>query len=126
MPGANDFILKVVAKDLKAYGEFMNQKLTQIQGIQRIQSSFVIDSFVKKGKAGPGTGPRIGRLIPFLDQADLDGTPVCSDSACSVLAMSCSSSLISSEKKRSFMTSETPRMSVPPWRRRSHAAVRPV
>ena len=42
--GAQDFILKVVAKDLKAYGAFMNQKLTQIQGIQSIQSSFVIDS----------------------------------------------------------------------------------
>jgi DNA-binding Lrp family transcriptional regulator len=48
--GANDFILKVIAEDLKSYGEFMNLKLTQIQGIQRIQSSFVIDSFVKKRK----------------------------------------------------------------------------
>lgn len=46
--GAQDFILKVVARDLKAYGEFMNQKLTQIQGIQSIQSSFVIDSNKKK------------------------------------------------------------------------------
>lgn len=42
--GAHDFILKVVAKDIKAYAEFMNQKLTQIQGIQSIQSSIVIDS----------------------------------------------------------------------------------
>ncbi len=41
--GANDFILKVIAKDIKTYGEFMNTKLTQIKGIQMIKSSFVID-----------------------------------------------------------------------------------
>ncbi|WP_020587057.1 Lrp/AsnC family transcriptional regulator [Desulfobacter curvatus] len=46
--GAHDFILKVVAKDIKAYAEFMNQKLTQIQGIQSIQSSIVIDSLKDK------------------------------------------------------------------------------
>ena len=48
--GANDFILKVIARDIKAYGEFMNRKLTRIQGIQQIQSSFVIDGFTKKCK----------------------------------------------------------------------------
>ncbi|MDD9303932.1 MAG: Lrp/AsnC family transcriptional regulator [Desulfobacter sp.] len=48
--GANDFILKVIARDIKAYGEFMNNKLTQIQGIQKIQSSFVIDSIKDKKK----------------------------------------------------------------------------
>ncbi len=48
--GANDFILKVVARDIKAYGEFMNEKLTQIEGIQKIQSSFVIDSIKEKKK----------------------------------------------------------------------------
>lgn len=48
--GANDFILKVVARDIKAYGEFMNEKLTQIEGIQKIQSSFVIDSIKVKKK----------------------------------------------------------------------------
>ena len=48
--GANDFILKVIAKDIKAYGQFMNRKLTQIQGIQNIQSSFVIDSLMDKKK----------------------------------------------------------------------------
>lgn len=46
--GANDFILKVVAKDIKAYGEFMNTKLTQIKGIQAIQSSFIIDNVKEK------------------------------------------------------------------------------
>ncbi|MCG8635893.1 MAG: Lrp/AsnC family transcriptional regulator [Desulfobacterales bacterium] len=48
--GANDFILKVIAKDIKTYGEFMNKKLTQIEGIQKIQSSFVIDSIKEKKK----------------------------------------------------------------------------
>jgi DNA-binding Lrp family transcriptional regulator len=47
--GANDFILKVAARDIKTYGEFMNKKLTQIEGIQIIKSSFVIDNVkVKK------------------------------------------------------------------------------
>ncbi|WDP89212.1 MAG: Lrp/AsnC family transcriptional regulator [Desulfobacter sp.] len=48
--GGNDFILKVVARDIKAYGEFMNEKLTQIEGIQKIESSFVIDSIKEKKK----------------------------------------------------------------------------
>ena len=46
--GANDFVLKVVARDIKAYGEFMNMKLTQIEGIQVIKSSFVIDNVKEK------------------------------------------------------------------------------
>ncbi len=46
--GANDFILKVIAKDIKAYCQFMNMKLTQIEGIQVIKSSFVIDNVKDK------------------------------------------------------------------------------
>jgi Lrp/AsnC family leucine-responsive transcriptional regulator len=46
--GANDFILKVIAKDIKTYGEVMNKKLTQIEGIQVIKSSFVIDNVKEK------------------------------------------------------------------------------
>ena len=46
--GANDFMLKVIAKDIKTYGEFMNLKLTQIEGIQVIKSSFVIDNVKEK------------------------------------------------------------------------------
>jgi DNA-binding Lrp family transcriptional regulator len=38
----------VIATDIKAYGEFMNMKLTQIEGIQVIKSSFVIDNVKKK------------------------------------------------------------------------------
>jgi Lrp/AsnC family transcriptional regulator, leucine-responsive regulatory protein len=46
--GANDFILKVAARDIKTYGEFMNKKLTQIEGIQVIKSSFIIDNVKEK------------------------------------------------------------------------------
>ncbi len=46
--GAHDFILKVIAEDIKSYAQFMNHKLTKIQGIQSIQSSFVIDSLKDK------------------------------------------------------------------------------
>ncbi len=46
--GAIDFMLKVIAKDIKTYGEFMNLKLTQIEGIQVIKSSFVIDNVKEK------------------------------------------------------------------------------
>ncbi|MCG8564495.1 MAG: Lrp/AsnC family transcriptional regulator [Desulfobacterales bacterium] len=46
--GANDFILKVVARNIKSYGEFMNQKLALIPGIQGIKSSFIIDNVKEK------------------------------------------------------------------------------
>ncbi|WP_022664133.1 Lrp/AsnC family transcriptional regulator [Desulfospira joergensenii] len=48
--GANDFILKVVAKDIKAYARFMNDKLTRIEGIQAVQSSFILDNIKEKKK----------------------------------------------------------------------------
>lgn len=47
--GENDFILKVISKNIKTYGEFMNTKLTKIDGIRFIKSSFVIDK-VKENK----------------------------------------------------------------------------
>ena len=46
--GADDFILKVMARNIKAYGAFMNQKLTQIPGIHSIKSSFIIDNVKEK------------------------------------------------------------------------------
>lgn len=48
MAGEHDFILKVIARDIKTYGKFMNEKLTQIEGIQVIKSSFVIDKVKEK------------------------------------------------------------------------------
>ena len=46
--GADDFILKVMARNIKAYGAFMNQTLTQIPGIHSIKSSFIIDNVKEK------------------------------------------------------------------------------
>ncbi len=48
--GANDFILKVISKDMKNYAEFINNKLTQIEGIQAMNSSFIIDKVKEKKK----------------------------------------------------------------------------
>ncbi len=46
--GENDFILKVVSRDIKTYAEFINNTLTKIEGIQMINSSFVIDIVKEK------------------------------------------------------------------------------
>ncbi len=46
--GENDFILKVISRDIKTYAEFINNKLTKIKGIQMINSSFVIDTVKEK------------------------------------------------------------------------------
>ncbi|MCP3901794.1 MAG: Lrp/AsnC family transcriptional regulator [Desulfobacteraceae bacterium] len=48
--GGNDFILKVIGKDMRHYAEFINDKLTQITGIQAMNSSFIIDKVKEKKK----------------------------------------------------------------------------
>ena len=48
--GGNDFILKVIGKDMRHYAEFINEKLTQIKGIQAMNSSFIIDKVKEKKK----------------------------------------------------------------------------
>ncbi|MCK5542093.1 MAG: Lrp/AsnC family transcriptional regulator [Desulfobacterales bacterium] len=48
--GGNDFILKVLGKDMRHYSEFINNKLTQIKGIQAMNSSFIIDKVKEKKK----------------------------------------------------------------------------
>lgn len=40
--GVHDFFLKVVVKDLEAYDRFVFEKLTKVQGIVKMQSSFVL------------------------------------------------------------------------------------
>lgn len=40
--GIHDFFLKVVVKDLEAYNRFVFEKLTKVQGIVKMQSSFVL------------------------------------------------------------------------------------
>jgi Lrp/AsnC family leucine-responsive transcriptional regulator len=41
--GEYDFILKVVLHNIRAYRNFVNDKLANIEGIQNIKSSFVLD-----------------------------------------------------------------------------------
>jgi len=48
--GGNDFILKVIGKDMRHYAEFINEKLTKIKGIQAMNSSFIIDRVKEKKK----------------------------------------------------------------------------
>ncbi len=43
--GNFDFLLKIVAKDIKAFYDFINLKLSSVEGISTIHSSFVMHSF---------------------------------------------------------------------------------
>ena len=41
--GANDFLLKVIVKDLQAYHEFSSGKLAALPNVSQIKSSFVLN-----------------------------------------------------------------------------------
>lgn len=43
MGGANDFLLKVVVKDLKAYHQFSSGKLAALPNVAQIKSTFVLN-----------------------------------------------------------------------------------
>lgn len=43
MTGARDYLLRVVVSDLTAYEQFLKQKLTRLDGISSIESSFALD-----------------------------------------------------------------------------------
>jgi Lrp/AsnC family transcriptional regulator len=43
MGGANDFLLKVVVKDLNAYHQFSSGKLAALPNVGQIKSTFVLD-----------------------------------------------------------------------------------
>lgn len=43
--GENDFQLKVVVPDIKAYRTFVVDKLTIVPGVNRIKTTFVLDTF---------------------------------------------------------------------------------
>lgn len=45
MGGANDFLLKVIVKDLKDYHKFSSEKLAALNNISQIKSTFVLDEF---------------------------------------------------------------------------------
>jgi len=42
MTGDSDYLLRVVAADLSAYQEFLMQKLTRVEGVASIKSSFAL------------------------------------------------------------------------------------
>ena len=52
MGGANDFLLKVVVKDLQAYHEFSSGKLAALPNVSQIKSTFVLHE-VKRSSVIP-------------------------------------------------------------------------
>lgn len=42
MTGQRDYILRIVVKDLEAYETFLKQKLTRLEGVASIESSFAL------------------------------------------------------------------------------------
>ncbi len=42
MTGQRDFLLRIVVKDLSAYETFLKQKLTRLEGVASIESSFAL------------------------------------------------------------------------------------
>lgn len=52
MGGQNDFLLKVVVKNLEAYHKFSSGKLAALPNVSQIRSSFVLDE-VKKSSVVP-------------------------------------------------------------------------
>src|ERR1700749_2349688 len=43
MTGPRDYLLRVVASDLSDYERFLKQKLTRLEGVSSIESSFALD-----------------------------------------------------------------------------------
>ena len=43
MTGPRDYLLRIVVADLGAYEQFLKQKLTRIDGIASIDSSFALE-----------------------------------------------------------------------------------
>ena len=52
MTGKSDFLMRIVCEDLEAYERFLRQKLTQLDGIASIESSFSLGA-VKYSRALP-------------------------------------------------------------------------
>lgn len=44
MTGEVDFLLKVAVRDMNAYTEFVNNKLSGIPGIQNVKTSFILET----------------------------------------------------------------------------------
>lgn len=52
MTGQFDFLLRVVCADLESYEQFLREKLTQVEGVASIESSFSLGT-IKVGRALP-------------------------------------------------------------------------
>ena len=46
--GANDYVLKVVLKDMHSYRDFLMNKLSKIKGVANVNSSFVLHELERK------------------------------------------------------------------------------
>lgn len=52
MTGQRDFLMRIVVRDLEAYERFLKDKLTRLDGVASIESSFALDQ-VKRSSALP-------------------------------------------------------------------------
>lgn len=53
MTGARDYLLRVVSQSLQAYERFVRERLTRIEGIASIESSFAFNQVKKSPKLPP-------------------------------------------------------------------------
>ena len=52
MTGPRDFLMRIVARDLESYERFLKEKLTRLEGVASIESSFALNQ-VKRSSALP-------------------------------------------------------------------------
>ncbi|MGU3493072.1 Lrp/AsnC family transcriptional regulator [Xanthobacteraceae bacterium A53D] len=52
MTGQRDYLMRIVARDLEAYEEFLKQKLTRLDGVASIETSFALGQ-IKRSEALP-------------------------------------------------------------------------
>lgn len=50
MTGSSDFLLRVVAKDLRDYERFLSDTLTRIEGVKEINTSFALSQMVRRSE----------------------------------------------------------------------------
>ena len=56
MTGARDYLLRVVSQSLQAYERFVRERLTRIEGIASIESSFAFNQVKKNPRLPPPVG----------------------------------------------------------------------
>lgn len=63
MTGTRDYLMRIVVQDLASYERFLKEKLTRLDGVASIESSFAL-SQLKRSNALPIPGYRDGRANP--------------------------------------------------------------